>query len=481
MTAHATSPSEKRQEIVRWLVSEDASTAPLEVVEQAVRCIESDAIGFAEDNASPKQIAFQKAFETRKDGDRRVDIFAAMGANRSGKTYVGCWMCFAKHLRDHAKPGGWYWCISLNLDRSVGGQQRELWEALPRWMFKDQKWDLKIGFGMHRKVKLELPGGGDCLVEFRSADQEPSTFEQAKLDGVWVDESLPEAIYDRILARIIDRRGFIIITDIYEQFWYMRRLREAPLDAGVFFQVLTMFDNEKNLPEGEIAKAKARWSEENQRLRIYGELIALEGLVYKQFIDSIHSIDPFPNGIPDWPKFRAIDYGASAPTACVWFMIAPNEHIYIYREYYETGLSVAMNAEAIVAASGNEEYVQTFIDPHAIDPPPVYYGASKTIAEQYAEGGIKTTGWPYVNVMGEHAMVQRVKSRLENRTLWVFKTCENTRREFRSWMYQLDTDGKPKEKDAYEHSNNHALDCIKGFVGTNPTNAQFQVGVYSNG
>ena len=45
-------------------------------------------------------------------------------------------------------------------------------------------------------------------------------------------------------------------------------------------------------------------------------------------------------------------------------------------------------------------------------------------------------------------MVQKVKYRLENgseyaRLLEVFKTCTNTRREFRSWRYKTDKDGKP--------------------------------------
>lgn len=474
-------PNEKRREIARWLESAAASVAQLEDVEACIRAIDCDAIGFAEDRASTKQRDFQHAFELRQDNGRRVDIFAAMGANRSGKTYVGGWMCFAKHLRDKAKPGGWYWCISLNLDRSVGGQQRELWEALPRWMFGEQAWDSKIGFGGHRKIVLKLAGGGTCLVEFRSADQDPSTFEQAKLDGVWVDESLPETIYNRILARIIDKRGFIIITDIYEQFWYMDRLKEAPPGAGVYFQVLTMYDNEANLPEGEIDTAKARMSADEQRLRIYGELVALEGLVYKSYRDTYdtnqelpgHLVKPFPCGVPkDWPAWRLIDYGASAPTACLWVTISPNENLYCYREYYEAGLSVQLNAAAILEMSRGEKYVQTLMDPHAIDPPPVTYGAAKTIAQQYAEAGITSTGWPYTNVMGEHAMVQRVKFRLERRTLWVFDTLPSLRREFRSWKYKLDKDGKPMKSDAFDNANNHLLDCIKGFLGTNPNYQQ---------
>ncbi len=464
----ALSPSEQRREIASWLESEDASNAPLEDVQAAAAIIEGDAIGFAEDNASGKQRHFQTVFESRKDNGRRVDIFAAMGANRSGKTFVGGIMCFAKHLRDRAKPSSWYWCVAPNLDRSIGGQQRELWEALPRWMFGDQRWDEKIGFGAHRKIVLNLGNGGTCLVEFRSVDQDDSTYEQAKLDGAWIDESCSEAKYNRLLARIIDKRGFIIITDIYEQFWYMERLNEAPPDAGTFFMVFTMFDNEANLPQGEIATASARMSEDERRLRIHGELIVLEGIVFKQYIDTIHAIDPFPIPV-DWPKYRMIDYGGSSPTACPWIAVAPNEHLYVYREHYERGPSVATHAKNILLASGDEKYVQNYIDPAAYNTQP---GMTETIARQYELAGIRPLiGWPRVNEMGEHAMVQKVKQRFENRTLWVFKPCTNMRRELRSWKHQLDKDGKPKGSDAYENANNHLIDGLKGFVATNPTYA----------
>jgi len=74
---------------------------------------------------------------------------------------------------------------------------------------------------------------------------------------------------------------------------------------------------------------------------------------------------------------------------------------------------------------------------------------SETIARQYELAGIKPLSpWPRVNEMGEHAMVQKVKYRLENATgigrlLEVFSTCVNLRREFRSWKYKTDAVSAP--------------------------------------
>lgn len=442
--------------------------------------LDNSAIEVAELRASPKQLDFQRLFFARQDEHgRRADIFVSLGGNRSGKSYVCGWLCFAKYLRDHARNGDWFWCVGQNLDRSIGGQQQELWKALPRWMFgAEQTWGAKIGFGMHRKIILPTADGGTCLVEFRSADQAPATFEQAKLTGVWCDERIPEEIYNRILPRIIDQDGWILYSDIPEQWWQLERLVNAEPTAGVHSEHFSMYDNAHNLPDGAIDKAAARMTSDERKMRIAGEFMVMAGVVYKEFIDKDHRegghlIDPFP--VPaEWPKWRLIDYGASAPTACGWVAIGPNEAIYIYREYYQRNLSVGANAAAIIAMSndgdGNpEKYRVTLMDPHAVDPPPITYGAAKTISQQYAEAGITSTGWPFVQTLGEHAMVQRVKFRLENRTVFLFKTCFEFRREFRSWKHALDKDGKPKAADAFENDNNHLLDGLKGFLGTNPS------------
>lgn len=428
-------------------------------------------------NASPKQLTLQRAFFDRLDEKGNpCDIFVSLGGNRSGKSFGAGWLCFALYLRDHARNGDWFWCVGQNLDRSVGGQQQELWKALPRWMFGDQTWDEKNGFGQSRTVVLPTPDNGKCVVEFRSADQAPHTFEQAKLTGVWIDERVSETIYGRLLPRIVDRAGWILYSDIPEQFWQLQRLMEAPPEAGVYFQHYTMYDNAHNLPVGAIDKTSARMTQDERDQKIAGKFLVMEGLIYREYMDHVHAIDPFP--IPeDWPKWRSIDYGGSAPTACMWYAVRDNESIVAYREHYETGPSIKMHAKRILEASEGEEYQKTLIDPAAFAQQP---GDSETIAQQYEKAlGCKVEGWPRVNEMGEHAMVQKVKYRLENRTYKVFKPCVNHRREFRSWMYKLDKEGKPMASDAFDDTGPcHSLDTAKGFIATNPTYRQPKIRVY---
>jgi hypothetical protein len=196
----------------------------------------------------------------------------------------------------------------------------------------------------------------------------------------------------------------------------------------------------------------------------------MEGIVYREFNPALHVKDPFP--IPaKWPKWRIIDYGASAPTACAWITIAPNENAYVYREHYTTNLTVPVNAQMILAASEGETYVDTLIDPHAKDPPPVFYGAADPIAVQYAKAGIDASGWPYMQGI-EHAAVGKVRARFERGQLFIFSTCTNAIRELSVWKYKVDQNGKPLASDAYENANNHLLDTFKGFFATNPSFTQ---------
>jgi len=453
--------------------------ATLDELERMIELGEWDKIEHAQENASEKQKAFQRAFFNRTDDSgRRCSKFVAIGGNRSGKTILNARLCFAKYLRDVARSGDTFWAGSQNLDRSIGGLQKELWEALPAGMFRGRVWDSKLGFGSNRTIQVRTRDGGYSTIEFRSADQDLNTFETAKLRGVIWDENLPEPLYNRLLPRLIDLGGFFLYSDINNQYWPITRLQEAPADAGVYYQNFTMYDNERNLPPGAIAEFSAGLTREEHDLRIMGLPGAMEGVVFKQYFDHIHAIDDFPipgNGVPpfdfgNWPRWRLIDYGGSAPTACPWVTISPDEHLFVYREHYETGPSVASHAGKIILASADEQYVETMIDPAAYNTQP---GMIDTIARQYEQAGIRSLRpWPRVNEMGEHAMVQKVKYRFENRTLWIFKSCVNMRRELRSWKHQLDKDGKPKASDAYENANNHLIDGLKGFVATNPTFAQ---------
>ena len=73
---------------------------------------------------------------------------------------------------------------------------------------------------------------------------------------------------------------------------------------------------------------------ENQRKRLLeGNWDVAEGAAFPEFERSLHVIEPFD--IPkNWPKFRACDYGYGSYSAVLWFTVAPDGQLIIYRELY---------------------------------------------------------------------------------------------------------------------------------------------------
>lgn len=97
-----------------------------------------------------------------------------------------------------------------------------------------------------------------------------------------------------------------------------------------------------------------------QRL-MYGKWVSAEGIVYTEFDAHTHIIDAMPAGWESWPKYRAIDFGFNDPFVCLWGAVC-DDAVYIYREWYRSGMIVEDHAAKIKALSAGEVYESTFAD-----------------------------------------------------------------------------------------------------------------------
>ena len=73
---------------------------------------------------------------------------------------------------------------------------------------------------------------------------------------------------------------------------------------------------------------------ENQRKQLLeGNWDVAEGAAFPEFNRDEHVIEPFE--IPrNWSKFRACDYGYGSYSAVLWFTVAPDDQVIVYRELY---------------------------------------------------------------------------------------------------------------------------------------------------
>ena len=83
-----------------------------------------------------------------------------------------------------------------------------------------------------------------------------------------------------------------------------------------------------------------------------------EGAAFTEFDRSVHVVEPFdiPN---NWVKFRACDYGYGSYSGVVWFAVAPNEQLIVYRELYVSKVLATDLADMILdleAGDGTIKY-----------------------------------------------------------------------------------------------------------------------------
>ena len=91
-----------------------------------------------------------------------------------------------------------------------------------------------------------------------------------------------------------------------------------------------------------------------KRLRL-GLWVSAEGIVYEEFDPALHvlpwSYDDEGNQLPlpeEWPRYWVIDFGYVNPFVLKCYAEGPDGELYMYREIYFTGRTVAEHAETIM-------------------------------------------------------------------------------------------------------------------------------------
>ena len=427
--------------------------------------------------ASPTQIDMISEFARH---ERR--IFAACGANQCGKTSATA-TAFCRHLRDHARGGDCFWIIARTHQTLRDIPCKEIWRLIPRSRFESGAvYNPTTGFGNARTLRLRTADKGLAELWLWTEEMDLGVIESARLNGVWWTECRREAIFDALQPRLAARRGWLIMDYIPCEPWHRRlRLMASAMPDEVGWWHFTMAGNAHNLPHGEVERQRRTMSEQAWKLRGLGEEAMLEGLIYPQFSERRHVIPSFE--VPaSWPRWRFLDYGFAAPTAAGWATVAPigwsgrdHETLIIYREHYQSRMTVGQHAAAIIAASAGESYIGDML----VDPAAWQHTAAneQSIAEQYEEAGIACEPWPRTNAFGEDAMVEIVRRLLEADRLLVFDSCVNTISEFQSWSYKRNRDGEIDPLEKYESRDNHMLDGIRGWAATMPTHSATGGGV----
>lgn len=109
----------------------------------------------------------------------------------------------------------------------------------------------------------------------------------------------------------------------------------------------SLFDNPYLSDTGDYEAMLLSLPEHQRKQLLEGNWDINEGAAFPEFNRSIHVIDAFD--IPEnWTKFRACDYGYGSYTGVLWFAVAPNEQLIVYRELYCSKVTASDLADMIL-------------------------------------------------------------------------------------------------------------------------------------
>ena len=413
-----------------------------------------------------KQLAFHKS----KKRNRWV-----FGGNRSGKTECGAVECvymargIHPYRENRKEVCGWVVSLSLQVQRDVA-QKKILRYLRKDWiedvvMISGRKDSPEHGIIDFIRVKNVL--GGSSVIGFKSCDQGREKFQGASLDFVWFDEEPPKDVYDECRMRIIDRRGDVFgtmtplkgLTFVYNEIYLNRRG-----DPEVWYEFMEWSDN-PYLDKEEIRALEGTMDELTLQSRRYGRFAsAAAGLVYPEFDEQLHVIEPFP--IPkEWQDTISIDPGLNNPLSAHWYAVDFDDNVYVVAEHYEAGRDIDYHAEQIKRVcrelgwhTDGKGRICALIDSAAKQRT---LGSVKSVVELFYERGI------LVNPSVEKDMfsgIARVKSYLNRRNglpnIYIFENCVHLISELKG--YYWGSGDLPRKTD------DHALDEMRYYLMTRP-------------
>lgn len=431
-----------------------------------------------------------KQLDFHRDPRRNRWIF---GGNRTGKTVAGAaeavWRARGNHpFKTIKRPTrGWVVSLDYNVQRDVA--QKEILHWLnPNWIVdvhvrsgkKDDPENAIIDF-----IVVESIHGGNSVIGFKSVDQGRAKFQGTSQDWIWFDEEPPKEVYDECKMRIIDTQGDIwgTMTPLQGLTWvydivYLNDIGDPEVKHWLF----EWADNPWLSPE-EIALLESTMTEDEREARQYGRFVAMSGLVYREFIEDIHVIDPITIPV-EWYDTISIDPGLDAPLSCHFYACDSDGNVYVIAEHYKRGEGISYHSKAIHSIAdelkwprSKDGYIDALFDSAANQKT---LAAEKSVAELFYDQRI----WPNTNVVKDKwTGIQRVKQFLQLRPvkdegqqkiwprgkpkLFIFRTCVNMIREIKGYRWKPQTPGGATVDEPIKRDD-HAMDELRYYIMSKP-------------
>ena len=396
------------------------------------------------------------------------------GGNRSGKTECGAVECvyMARGIHPYRtnKPNVFGWVVSVTRAVQRDVAQKKILKYLSKgWIENITMQEGAKGspeYGVIDQIMVRNVFGGISIIGFKSCEEGREKFQGSSLDFVWFDEEPPKDIYHECKMRLIDKKGDMFgtmtplkgLTFVYDEIYLNKRK-----DSEVWYEFMEWADN-PHLDKDEIEAITSGLSNEELLARRYGKFTSSSGLVYAEFDENVHVIEPF-NLPKEWYDCLSIDPGLNNPLSCHWYAVDYDGNVYVIAEHFQAGKDVDYHAQRIKEISerlgwhkDSSGRIRAYIDSAAGQKT---LAGMKSVSELFYEKGINVNA----NVNKDlFSGIQRVKGYLKGENgkpkLYIFKGCDNLIRELKSYWWG-DND-RPKKTD------DHCLDELRYYLMTKP-------------
>ena len=413
----------------------------------------------------------------------------ALGGNRTGKTEVGAaelvWFARGTHPFKRITRPMDLWAVSLTNEVQRDVAQKKVLSYLdPKWIkgvkMREGRAD-DPDHGVIDFILVESVHGGNSIIGFKSCDQGRERFQGTSKDGIWFDEEPPLEIYQECVMRTLDCNGYIwgTMTPLKGLTWVYDLIYLNERDDPEVWYIAMSWEDNPYLPAEEVKRLTLTLTDEELEARRHGRFVALSGLVYKEFREEIHVIDPFP--IPrEWQDTISIDPGMDAPLSAHWYACDHDGNVYVVAEHYRRGWNIVQHMREIERISYELDWkrdirghlsaiMDAAADQHTLQ-------SERSVAEVFREAGLNVN--TNVNKV-KWAGIQMVKRYLELQPhldekrwpqgkprLFIFSCCTAMVKEIKAYRWKENNDETGREEPIKK--NDHAMDDLRYYIMSRP-------------
>jgi len=405
-----------------------------------------------------------------------------IGGNRSGKTVGGAaeavFRATGRHPYRAVEPPPTYGRV-VAVD-FVEGVEKIVKPEIARWLPPSDllggSWESAYD---SRLRELTLNNGSK--IEFMSYDQDLEKFAGTSRHWCWFDEEPPQDIWVECLMRLIDTGGdwWITMTPVEGMTWTYDDIYERSNPSHEKYDpnlLVVEVESAMNphLNEGELEILLAGLDDDEKKARLRGQYVQRGGLIYPNFNENIHLIDPInPKRLAQdqWLHFAMMDHGIRAPTVWLWAAIDREGRMIVYDEYHKAGEIIKVHAANVHAYNARHGVVPSYNvgDPSIRNKDPI---TGTSIQIEYVDHGIPIVLGNNDFPAGSNAVRSKFGGNGIKQSLWITRNCPNLAWELKRYRFALWANKKmDREKNPKEEPNkkdDHCCDALRYGVASRP-------------